>query len=150
MNSPRQTFVAFPIAILLFDLLRSKPRVHRSGIPFLVAGYALYRLAGYHRQEVRHAGPRGSAEPPLTLVTDGPYAVSRNPMYLGHLVFMLGLVIGTRSPVAVALALRQARRFTERVRVDEKRLDQIFGAEYRRYRERVPRWLAVRQRAPRA
>jgi len=75
------------------------------------------------------------------LVTDGPYGRTRNPMYLGHLLFVVGLAAATCSPLAVLLGARQLARFRERVRVDEGRLERIFGDEYRAYRQRVPRWL---------
>lgn len=126
--------------MIAIDLLRRRPRYYPSGVPLLLAGYGLYRVAGHHRH-VRHAGPRGSASPPRVLVTDGPYHLTRNPMYVGHLIFLAGLVISTRSPLAVLLALRQTRRFALRVRDDEERLERIFGDEYRTYRARVPRWL---------
>ena len=106
----------------------------------MAAGYALYRGAGEHRAR-RGAGGPGFAAPPQRLVTDGPYAVSRNPMYLGHLIFMPGLVLAPRSHRAVLLALRQSLRFGERVAIDERRLERMFGDEYREYRARVPRWI---------
>ncbi len=138
-SSPVQTFVAIPCAVMAVDYFRGSPRYRLSGFPLLLAGYGLYRLAGHHRR-VRRAGPRGSASPPRVLVTDGPYRATRNPMYLGHLIFLAGLVLSTRSPLAVLLALRQTRRFALRVRDDEERLERIFGDEYRAYRARVPRW----------
>ncbi len=106
----------------------------------MVAGYVLYRAAGGHRA-ARGAGSRGFVEPPRRLVTDGPYAYTRNPMYLGHLVFLAGLVGATRSPIAIGCALWQHHRLAGRVRLDEGRLEQIFGDEYRAYVARVPRWL---------
>lgn len=139
-SSPVQTFVALPCAVIAVDILRGRLRYRATGLPLLVAGYGLYRAAGRLR-ELRHAGPRGSADPPRRLVTDGPYRVSRNPMYLGHLIFLAGLVTSTRSPIALLLAIRQARRFARRVRDDEERLERIFGDDYRAYRARVPRWI---------
>lgn len=79
--------------------------------------------------------------PPDRLVTSGPYALSRNPMYLGHMLFTLGLALVFRSPVGAALVMERARRFQRRVRVDERRLEQIFGDEYRNYSRRVKRWI---------
>ncbi len=78
---------------------------------------------------------------PDRLVTSGPYALSRNPMYLGHMIFTLGLAMVFRSPLAAGLVIERARRFRERVRFDEERLERIFGEEYREYRSRVNRWV---------
>lgn len=127
--------------MLSFEALaRRRIRVDIRWLPVLAAGYALYRGAGAFRAS-RGAGSRGFERPPDRLVTDGPYAVSRNPMYLGHLVFMTGLVGATRSPLALLLALRQYLRFSERVAIDERRLERIFGDDYRAYTARVPRWI---------
>ncbi len=106
----------------------------------MAAGYLLYRGAGAYRKRHR-AGPPGFAELPDRLLVDGPYAYTRNPMYLGHLTFLIGLVVATRSPVAPACFIWQLVRLSDRVRRDEVRLEAKFGEEYRRYRARVPRWL---------
>ncbi len=146
-SSPNQTFVLFPLAVLAFDAIaRRRLGVDARWAPVLAAGYALYRTAGKYRDRKR-AGSRGFERPPQKLVTDGPYAYSRNPMYLGHLVFCAGLVGATRSPLALLLALRQLRRFSERVAVDEERLERLFGDEYRAYRTRAPRWIGIPEAA---
>ncbi len=140
-SSPRQTFMLFPaLAVAGQLLLRGRVGVRAEWLPLLLAGYALYRFAGAWRL-AGGAASRGFAESPRRLVTDGPYALSRNPMYLGHLLFLVGLVAATRSPIAVALLVRQWARFDARVREDEARLEEIFGADYARYRVHVPRWL---------
>lgn len=140
-SSPHQTFVLFPLAVLASQLLRGRsPRLHWA--PVLLAGYALYRGAGDVRNA--RAGGHGMESTPAVLVTDGPYAKVRNPMYLGHLLFLAGLVGATRSRLALLLFLRQLVRFKERVALDETRLEQLFGDEYRGYRVRVPRWIPLR------
>ena len=129
--------------MIAFELVqRRRLRVDARWLPLLAAGYALYRGAGEYRAR-QAAGPPGFERPPDRLLTDGPYAFTRNPMYLGHLVFMTGLVLATRSRLAVLLALRQYVRFSERVAIDERRLERIFGDEYREYVARVPRWIGT-------
>lgn len=130
----------FPALTLAGDLLLGRVRVDPRWLPVMAAGYLLYRLCGEYRVG-RGAGSWGFAEPPKRLVTDGPYAYTRNPMYLGHLLFLAGLVGATWSPIALACALWQYRRLAARVRVDEERLERIFGDEYREYVTSVPRWL---------
>lgn len=140
-SSPRQTFVGFPVAIVLFETVAHRgARVRRRWLPLLALGYAFYYGAGQYRER-NAAGTRGFERPPEKLLTHGPYALSRNPMYLGHLVFMAALVGATRSRLAVILALRQFLRFSERVAIDERRLAEKFGDEYRDYIARVPRWI---------
>jgi protein-S-isoprenylcysteine O-methyltransferase Ste14 len=105
----------------------------------MAGGWLLYRLAGDYRRSL--AGGRGMATMPWRLVTGGPYAYTRNPMYLGHLVFVAGLVLALRSPVALLLLAERWRRFSARVADDERRLAEAFGPEYEAYVRSVPRWL---------
>ena len=140
-SSPRQSFVLYPAAVLLFEALRrSQARLDLRFAPLLAAGYGLYRFGGWYRRRHRAGGP-GFANLPTRLLTDGPYAYSRNPMYLGHLLFSLGLLLVTRSPLAALLLVERLVRFQRRVERDEVRLLEQFGAEYRAYLGRVRRWL---------
>ena len=78
---------------------------------------------------------------PDSLVDDGIYAWTRNPMYLGHLIFASGLTLATRSPIAAATTVVLTRWFQRRVKRDEQRLVARFGEPYLDYTTRVPRWL---------
>ena len=79
--------------------------------------------------------------PPERLVTSGPFALSRNPMYLGHLIFLAGLALSLRSWLAVIFLVVTALRLVRRVRRDEQRLAERFGEAYLEYRARVKRWI---------
>jgi protein-S-isoprenylcysteine O-methyltransferase Ste14 len=89
---------------------------------------------------VRAAGPV-DLERPGRLVTDGPYAYSRNPMYLGWALIVLAAGLLTRS-VWVLAALPLAAAWTHRdVRREERRLAEAFGPEFATYRATVRRYL---------
>lgn len=141
-GSPRQTFVVFPLLTFVFELLRRRgtPRLDTRFLPLLAWGYLQYRLCGQYRQ-LLGAGSRGMERLPDRLITTGPYALCRNPMYLGHIIFTVGLIAVFRSPLAVALLLNRMARFSRQVRMDEERLERAFGEEYRAYRARVRRWV---------
>jgi protein-S-isoprenylcysteine O-methyltransferase Ste14 len=79
--------------------------------------------------------------PPEHLVTTGPYAYTRNPMYLGHMIFLVGLALTLKSVLGALIAVASAVWFQFRVRRDEKRLRERFGQAYIGYQERVKRWL---------
>lgn len=76
------------------------------------------------------------------LVTDGFYRYTRNPMYLGMALLLVGLAmfLGTVwpafAPPVFAWVLTQ--RF---IRAEEASLLRAFGTEYEEYRRRVRRWL---------
>lgn len=106
----------------------------------MLGGFLLYGLTGQYRQ-AQQAGGRGMKNLPIKLLDTGPYAITRNPMYLGHLVFTAGLALALRSPLALVALVERWRRFDARVRADETRLVELFGDEYRAYLRRVPRWL---------
>lgn len=139
-STSTRTFVAWPLVVGL-DQLRARRRVRPAGVPLLVCGYLLYRSAGSYRLP-RAGGPPGmSAGMPEQLVVAGPYAWTRNPMYTGHVLFLAGLTVTTRSPLAAAALLGHLPWFARRVARDEARLRARFGAEYDDYVAAVPRWL---------
>ena len=78
---------------------------------------------------------------PDRIVEDGPYRYVRNPMYLGHLIFMLGLAVTFVSWFALILFAARALWFHRRVLEDEARLEKIFGRAYLDYQRRVKRWI---------
>ncbi len=76
------------------------------------------------------------------LVTGGPFRFSRNPMYLGMVIVLVGVGLVLRSllpwvviPVFVWII---QRRF---IVAEEHSLERDFGEIYRDYRESVRRWL---------
>ena len=79
--------------------------------------------------------------PPERIIASGPYRYTRNPMYLGHLIFLSGLALTLWSWLGLILLVARAAWFHRRVLHDEARLDQMFGAEYAAYRARVKRWI---------
>ncbi|MDP9427875.1 MAG: isoprenylcysteine carboxylmethyltransferase family protein [Actinomycetota bacterium] len=135
-----RTFVAIPAAVLAEQALSRRP-LHLRWAPLLAWGYLQYRLSGSYRI-ARAGGPPGMSQgQPERLVTTGIYAHTRNPMYLGHLVFLTGLTLLTRSPLSLAVTAGLVHWFDERARTDHHRLISIFGDPYREYAARVPRWL---------
>ena len=79
---------------------------------------------------------------PSALVTGGPYRYSRNPIYLGLVLALIGagLLLGTLSPfvvVPVFIWLIQ-QRF---IQPEEAALEKTFGSAYGQYKRQVRRWL---------
>lgn len=79
--------------------------------------------------------------PPDRLVTTGPFAYMRNPMYLGQIIFLIGLALTLHSLLAALLTVAVAVWFHFRVLRDERRLLQRFGEPYAAYRQATKRWL---------
>jgi protein-S-isoprenylcysteine O-methyltransferase Ste14 len=79
---------------------------------------------------------------PATLVTDGVFALSRNPIYLGDVLVLTGVILRLDAVLALPLVplfvwlLR--RRFIDG---EEARMRAAFGAEFDAYCRRTRRWL---------
>ena len=86
-------------------------------------------------------GPGLSGAPPERLVDTGVYAWTRNPMYLGHIIYMIGVALTFQSAFAAVIALARTVWFHFRVRRDERGLTARFGEPYIAYTRRVKRWL---------
>lgn len=83
-----------------------------------------------------------TSEPTTALVTTGPFALSRNPLYVSMTVLYVGIAVAARSVWALALliAVLVVVRWGIIAR-EERYLERKFGDEYRRYKARVRRWL---------
>jgi protein-S-isoprenylcysteine O-methyltransferase Ste14 len=83
---------------------------------------------------------------PKILLMRGPYAFTRNPMYLAELGIWLGWVLFYGSvPVLIGfVGFCAAVRLV--VRREERDMEAQFGEVYLQYQSRVPRWLEVTRR----
>jgi protein-S-isoprenylcysteine O-methyltransferase Ste14 len=79
---------------------------------------------------------------PEHLVTEGPFGVTRNPIYLANTLLLIGvgLVFGITwfLPLALIAAFATQKLAIER---EEKHLEVRFGKRYRDYAKRVRRWI---------
>ncbi|WP_336345461.1 methyltransferase family protein [Halalkalicoccus ordinarius] len=89
---------------------------------------------------VRTAGD-ADVEEPAALLTGGPYAFSRNPMYVAWTALYVGIALLSNSlwPFVLSPAVLAATHGI--VRREERLLARAFGDEYRTYRRDVPRYL---------
>jgi protein-S-isoprenylcysteine O-methyltransferase Ste14 len=112
----------------------------RLGLIPIVAGVG---LAVWAERLFKRAGTGVRPFSPSTaLVASGPYRFTRNPMYLGMLLALLGLAIlqgsiGGALPVPVFFWLLRERF----VRREEAHMERHFGVEYRAFKQRVRRWI---------
>jgi protein-S-isoprenylcysteine O-methyltransferase Ste14 len=141
-RTPVQSFILSPLAVIGFELALNGGGITFVpwGLPLIAWGYLQYRLVGRYRLRAGGGGP-GMAAPPQRIVAQGPYRYTRNPMYLGHLIFMLGLALTFWSWFGLILFALRAAWFQHWVKGDETRLAATFGAEYETYRARVKRWV---------
>jgi len=80
-------------------------------------------------------------EHPDQLVTSGPYAVSRNPMYVGWALLHLGAGVAGGAGWVVAASPAAVGWVHWEVLREERALGEDFGDQFGRYRAAVPRYL---------
>ena len=110
------------------------------GVPLLVSGIA---LGGWAFATMRRAKTSPNPhEPVRALVTEGPFGLTRNPLYTALALVYLGMASLTNAawpflffPAAVAAIQRGV------IVREERYLEDRFGPRYRAYRERIRRWL---------
>jgi len=149
MNKPR----IYPPTYLLFFLLAAiglhfllpLARVIPSpwtafGVIFLAAGVGInFQADGLFRRRGTTVAPDGE---PAALIINGPFRFSRNPMYLGFTLALVGTAVlfGSLGPfltVPVFVFLIE-RNF---IRGEEKNLERKFGPDYLEYKLSVRRWI---------
>src|SRR5262245_52992704 len=109
------------------------------GIPLGLAGVTLFTWM------FRHLGlnvtstsmPREKA----TLVTSGPYRWIRHPMYSAALILVAAFALLTSNAVALLGGLVMFALLAARSRIEEQRLVEKFGDDYRNYQQCTGRFL---------
>jgi hypothetical protein len=141
-RTPVRTFILYPIATLVWEYLfnRDNLHFHLLFLPLMLWGFLQYRLCGLYRIKHGGGGP-GLETPPERLVSSGPYAYTRNPMYLGHIIFLIGLTLTLQSWFAALITIAVAIWFHIRVLGDEKKLASTLGKPYVDYVNAVKRWI---------
>jgi Phospholipid methyltransferase len=141
-RTPVRTFLLYPLITLVWEWIihGSQIEINPWFLPLMIWGYLQYRLCGGYRGKRGGGGP-GPEVPPDRLVTTGLYAYTRNPMYLGHLIFLIGLTLTLRSWLAALITVAVAVWFHCRVRADERNLAVKLGQEYVEYTKTVKRWI---------
>jgi protein-S-isoprenylcysteine O-methyltransferase Ste14 len=109
------------------------------GLVFLAAGVIMNLIAD---KAFHQAGTTVKPfEESSTLVTDGVFKISRNPMYLGFVLILTGtsMLLRSLSPFLIifAYAFLVDRTF---IRVEERMLAKKFGSSWEQYKSRTRRW----------
>ena len=122
--------LSYPLAAVVLWFARPSPKSIVAGA--LVGAIGLWiraRAAGHlYKQEV--------------LTTAGPYAYTRNPLYLGSFILAIGAVVAAHSwPSALILFSYFALFYSFVMRREERELYQHHGDAFREYARAVPLFL---------
>jgi protein-S-isoprenylcysteine O-methyltransferase Ste14 len=138
----RRTWLPLPLALALLTVRAGETPpslvLAVAGIVIVASGETL-RLWGVH-----HIGviSRTRSDRLGPLVASGPFALVRNPLYLGNIALWVGFALSGRliwlAPVAAAVLGVQYHAI---VRWEERLLASRLGDPYRSYSVSVPRWI---------
>jgi protein-S-isoprenylcysteine O-methyltransferase Ste14 len=134
------TPVPFFVALLFVRAGEASP-----SLPLTAAGIAVVALSeGLRLWGVQHIGAisRTRSDRLGPLVAGGPFALVRNPLYLGNIGLWIGFAISARLLwMAPVIAIILAFEYHAIVRWEERLLESRLGGRYRAYTARVPRWI---------
>jgi len=135
----KRGIVIFLIVIILFFFSNPSVKSILFSIPFIILGetiriYSLRYSGGFTRSRELNAP---------SIVKEGPYSITRNPLYLGNLMNLFGVLLAMWLPLIIFI-LSFSIIFTIYFLIiisEERFLEEKFGDEYREYKRSVPRVL---------
>jgi protein-S-isoprenylcysteine O-methyltransferase Ste14 len=145
-----RTSIPLPVAVAILVL-----RVGEAppSTPLIVAGVGVTMLGEALRMwGVHHIGviSRTRSDRLGPLIASGPFAILRNPLYVGNIALWVGFALTARlvwlAPVILVLL---GLEYHAIVRWEEQLLESRLGDAYRDYAARVPRWLPTFNRRAR-
>lgn len=118
------------------------PMLEIIGIFLYIAGFVLAIWAKYTMKDMWGGPAQHDNKGQDTLITTGPFAFSRNPIYLALLLLFVGFARTIHSP-AIVLVIPYFYVFTGFINAEEQLLQQHFGKNYVEYKKKVPRWIKI-------
>lgn len=147
--------LALAVAVPLLRIRSADPflsdpvRLALDGLVADIIGHALMGVGAsvaivsqMHASELWRIGT--GDHPADGLIEDGPYALSRNPVFLGQMLLFVGLFLVLPGIVQGLLTMLLVGAVLMQVRIEERTLAARFGEPYERYRSRVRRWIGAR------
>ncbi len=136
-----------PLVLIIVYFARPTPQSFFLGLMGMLLGEAI-RLWG-----VSYAGgaTRTRQVGAPRLVTNGPFAYVRNPLYLGNMLIYTGAAIipNVGTPWLLFIVwIYFGFQYYWIVRLEEQKLTELFGSTYRRYQQQVPRFFPRFSPAP--
>ena len=119
--------VGYPVGIAAFWFARPQPKWLFCGVGIAALGLLLRGYAAGHLRKHKQ------------LATSGPYAYTRNPLYLGSVLLGAGFSVASHSWISTALLAAYLLVFYPVViRREEKELKALYGAAFVEYVAQVP------------
>jgi protein-S-isoprenylcysteine O-methyltransferase Ste14 len=140
----RGWILAGAFLLLVWSRATSDAPLRPQMLALVASGMLLRAWAGAH---LGPHGNAGKAEAP-DLARTGPYAFSRNPLYLSNMAMGAGLVLFANSLSPLLAAIMLVFLFAHHLLLalwEEKYLRRAWPGQYALYAQSVPRWFGVRR-----
>ena len=130
------------VAQVLPTLTMPSTKINTVGLVIMVAGFCLDLLALSQFLKLKTSFDPTKPHKASTVVTSGLYRHSRNPMYLGLMIALIGwgLFLGNLASLACLFVFVPVITHFQ-ILPEERILKEKFGEEYERYAQNVRRWL---------
>ena len=133
-----RSFTPIPIALMIIFFAGANSSHRVAGIFFLLLGECIRIWAVSHAGGATRTREVGAP----SLCTSGPYAQTRNPLYLGNMFMYIGIVLIAGMPnqlfAVTVTAVFFVVQYSLIVSLEEEALDKLFGKEYSDYKQNVP------------
>ena len=136
-------FTSLLIIVIIYFLMKNFNIIR---FPYNLLGIALIifgiLIVGKSKQLfIKHNTPH-SYEKSTTIVEESIYKYSRNPMYFGMIVFVLGFSVcfGNIIGIIIPFIFLYIINFVF-IPFEEKKMEATFGKQYLEYKSRVRRWI---------
>ncbi|WP_262691874.1 methyltransferase family protein [Kordiimonas aestuarii] len=134
--------VARPFVPGLDRLVMTAPNAYAHyGVAVMALGIGIAVLSQVDMGKAWRIGIPSGIEASQSLVTGGLYRFSRNPIYVGIMLFIVGAVIVAPGPLTILSLLLTGVFTTKIIEAEEAFLHGAFGAEFDAYRQCTRRWL---------
>ena len=110
------------------------------GILFIILGLTIARKINSNFSKVDTE--IHTFKKPRKLLTNGLFRYSRNPIYVGFILILIGLniLLGSVTSFLVVLVFIFVTNYWY-IRIEEKNMQEQFGQEYTNYKKKVRRWI---------
>jgi len=149
----RTTFNVFRVAIWAFCVVRvfaprvdvaigalpASPGLLLVGIACLMVAYAGVEYVHAYMDHDWRSGVPAEGQPDL--LTEGPFALTRNPIFASVILGQIGLALALPSVFTLICLVAGATALMIQAGIEERRLAEVHGERYRAYAASVPRWL---------
>ena len=133
-----RSFTPIPVALMIIYFAGANSTHRVAGIFFLLLGECIRIWAVSHAGGATRTREVGAP----SLCTSGPYAQTRNPLYVGNMLMYVGIVLIAGMPKELLAAIVTAVFFIVQysliISLEEETLDKLFREEYSVYKQNVP------------